>query len=384
MLNNQTVGGVIWVTGHSSAGKTSVGRIVASMLNDARTPSVFLDGDDLRGILGNKWGYTAEERRELARVYFRFCSHLASQNITVVISAVAMYDEIFAWFKQNVPHAMLVYLDVPEATRRTRDAATKGVYADIKGNAGHYDVPSSPDLTLHNLDGTDLNVLAAEIISTFSSIHDDGADRGKSKYWDSFYAKRTGALKPSPFAVHVHGQIPEARGFDLLEVGCGNGRDSVYFAQAGCSVTAIDTSEAAIAACRDTHGDAALFVHGKVAEIGIRPGSFDAAYSRFVLHAMTLDEELDALKAIAEALKPGGRFFVECRSINDPLARKGEVLSPTERIDGHYRRFIVADDLLQRVADVGLQVESIVESNGLAVFGDEDPVVIRLVASKPA
>lgn len=378
------MGGVIWVTGHSSAGKTSVGRIVASLLNDSRTPSVFLDGDDLRGILGNKWGYTAEERRELARVYFRLCSHVASQNVTVVISAVAMYDEIFAWFKQNVPHAMLVYLDVPEATRRSRDAATKGVYADIKGNAGQYDIPSSPDLILENLDGADLDQLAAEIIFNFASMRDGGADRGKSTYWDSFYAKRTGVLKPSPFAVHVHDKIPKTDGLALLEVGCGNGRDSVYFAQAGCRVTAIDTSEAAIVACQDTHGDAASFIHGKLKEIDIKPDSFDVVYSRFVLHAMTLEEELDVLKAIAATLKPGGRFFVECRSINDPLARKGEVLSPTERIDGHYRRFIIVDDLLQRVAEVGLQVESVVESNGLAVFGDEDPVVIRLIAGKPA
>jgi hypothetical protein len=42
----------------------------------------------------------------------------------------------------------------------------------------------------------------------------------------------------------------------------------------------------------------------------------------------------------------------------------------------------VADELEQRVTNAGLEVETMVESDGLAVFGDDDPVVIRLVGSK--
>jgi hypothetical protein len=64
------------------------------------------------------------------------------------------------------------------------------------------------------------------------------------------------------------------------------------------------------------------------------------------------------------------------------MSRLGEVISPTERIHGHYRRFVVMDDLLQRLEAVGLEVVGKVESNRLAVFNDEDPVVIRVEARK--
>ena len=77
-------GGVIWITGYSSAGKTSIGRRVEAEIRGSGATAIFLDGDDLRGVLGGR-GYSDDERRELARVYLRLCSHIASQGAVVVI-----------------------------------------------------------------------------------------------------------------------------------------------------------------------------------------------------------------------------------------------------------------------------------------------------------
>ena len=52
--------GVIWITGFSAAGKTTVGRRVAAELQALGLPTIFLDGDDLRSILGSSWGYERE------------------------------------------------------------------------------------------------------------------------------------------------------------------------------------------------------------------------------------------------------------------------------------------------------------------------------------
>jgi hypothetical protein len=58
------------------------------------------------------------------------------------------------------------------------------------------------------------------------------------------------------------------------------------------------------------------------------------------------------------------------------------VLSPTERIHGHYRRFIIPDEINAKLAHAGFVVTSRIESNGLAKYGDDDPVVLRLIARK--
>jgi bifunctional enzyme CysN/CysC len=382
--DSEPFGGVIWLTGFSSAGKTSLGRIVVDKLRESGTPAVFLDGDDLRGVLGNKWGYTDEERRELTRVYFRLCSHLASQGQTVVIAAAAMYKSAFAWYRENVPGGMLVYLDVPEDVRRRRDAAiAKGVYTDAAANAARYDIPT-PDLTVANPDGADLGASAERVLSHYRALPRRSADRGRSNHWELFYSHSSAPLEPSPFARHVVEQFAPSEPPTVLEVGCGNGRDAAYFAAEGWDVTAIDRSSAAIESCKAQHrGPRGLsFVQGTIDELSLSRSSFDVVYARFVLHAMALSEERSFLAAATRVLKPGGLALLECRSIHDPLAREGEVLSPTERIHGHYRRFIVPEGIATRVIDAGLGVETLGESSGLAKHAGEDPVVVRLIARK--
>ena len=97
---------------------------------------------------------------------------------------------------------------------------------------------------------------------------------------------------------------------------------------------------------------------------------------------MTLNEEIATLKISYELLNKDGQFFVECRSIKDPLLHKGEILSHTERVDGHYRRFVILEEFKQRLVQVGFEVVKTIESNGLAKFKEEDPVIIRVNAIK--
>ena len=92
---------VVWITGYSGSGKTTVARKVEAALRAAGVSTVHLDGDDLRSILAGKWGYEREDRMELARSYFRLSSHLAAQQHTVIISAVAMYE--YPWRDTGIP-----------------------------------------------------------------------------------------------------------------------------------------------------------------------------------------------------------------------------------------------------------------------------------------
>jgi bifunctional enzyme CysN/CysC len=376
--------GVIWITGFSSAGKTTVGRRVEGQLRSMGFPTVFLDGDDLRSILGSHWGYERAQRIDLARVYFRLCSHLASQGFTVIMSAVAMYDEIYDWFDTNIPRGLRVYLSVPEDERRQRDEkSTKRVYKSLSDLGSMYDEPTAPDLLITNDNSASPEDAALRIVDFFRERTVADYDFGREEHWKAFYTRATVASNPSPFAESVAEGLEGGR--SILEIGCGNGRDASFFSRQGHAVTALDRSAAAIEKCREDYADLAIdFLAGDMTEHAdvLRDG-FDLVYSRFVLHAMPLQEEIGTLQAAFSALRPGGEILIECRSINDPLARQGEVIGPTERIHGHYRRFIIMEDLQARLETAGFEVLSAIEGNGLAVFGDDDPVVIRVRARKP-
>jgi adenylylsulfate kinase-like enzyme/2-polyprenyl-3-methyl-5-hydroxy-6-metoxy-1,4-benzoquinol methylase len=376
--------GVVWITGHSAAGKTTVARKVVALLRQRGVNPVFLDGDDLRGIFGNHWGYEREQRVELAKIYFRLCSHLASQGLTVVISAVAMYDEVRTWLRANVPGSIEVFLDVPADVRIDRDGRTKGIYQQLGKAEGMYDLPKSADLVIANHGGMTPDEAAARIVAHFAEAVPGGnGDHNRAEHWNAYYKTAAAPRNASTFATRVADTLGPTRA-RLLEVGCGNGRDASFFAASGHDVVAIDASVGAIENCRQQHAGSGVAFHAGTLD-ALAPSlgeGFDVVYSRFCLHAMTRDEEAAFIGGARGMLRPGGRLFIECRSINDPLARKGEIISPTERIFGHYRRFIVRDELRASLEAARFAIEDEVEQSGLAVHGDDDPVVIRMTARR--
>ena len=117
-------GSVIWLTGLSGAGKTTLARALQQALPGA----LLLDGDALRSVLGtSKKGFDRESRLALALTYARLCKLLAEQGATVIIATISLFHAVHDWNRKNVPNYLEVFLDVPEDIRRLRDP--KGLYA---------------------------------------------------------------------------------------------------------------------------------------------------------------------------------------------------------------------------------------------------------------
>ena len=207
-------------------------------------------------------------------------------------------------------------------------------------------------------------------------------DKELIHHWDEYYKKDTAPSFPSPFAEYVANKLSKKQ--NILEIGCGNGRDSKFFSSRGHHVTGLDKSEEAIELCKNLYSDEPIvFFFGTITDIAkTNQKKYDLIYSRFVIHAMALNEELEMLNISYQLLNQDGQFFIECRSTNDPLLQQGEILSHTERVYGHYRRFIILDEFIQRLVQVGFEVTEAIENIGLAKFGEEDPMVIRVKAIK--
>ena len=91
-------------------------------------------------------------------------------------------------------------------------------------------------------------------------------------------------------------------GRTLAELGCGNGRDALYFASLGLDVVAMDLSEAAIGMLRQQPVPHARFVCGDfVSHTLHQPESYDYAYSRFTIHAINQKQERMLLGSMARA-----------------------------------------------------------------------------------
>lgn len=152
---------VIWITGLSAAGKTTLGRLVVGALRGRGEPAVLMDGDELREALASTVNHSAAARLELVHKYSRLARLVASQGVTVVVSTVALFHEIHRWNRENLPEYFEVYLKVPIDELRRRDP--KGIYyrydqGELKNVAGldiAVEEPKRPDLTIEYQPGLD-------------------------------------------------------------------------------------------------------------------------------------------------------------------------------------------------------------------------------------
>lgn len=146
---------VLWITGLSGAGKTTLAQEMCARLRADGVPVIMLDGDELREVFGaaapSARNHGRAARLALAMQYAHLCRILANQGLTVVIATISLFKEIHAWNRANLPGYFEVYLRVPVGELRRRDP--KGIYrrfdagelSDVAGLDLPIDEPEAAD-----------------------------------------------------------------------------------------------------------------------------------------------------------------------------------------------------------------------------------------------
>ena len=150
-------GCVIWFTGLSAAGKTTIANVVTPELERRGHLVDVLDGDVVRTHLSKGLGYSKEDRdTNIARIGW-VASRLARAGATVVVSAISPYEEMRRHARSLVePHAPFVEIHVATPLEECARRDPKGLYAqafageldDFTGVSAPYEEPSDPELRL--------------------------------------------------------------------------------------------------------------------------------------------------------------------------------------------------------------------------------------------
>lgn len=204
-------------------------------------------------------------------------------------------------------------------------------------------------------------------------------------YWESFYKQSNAIEQESLFAKFCLNNFFIKNPF-IIELGCGNGRDSIYFLENSCKVLGIDLSDTAIEIAKNNAcGFAeAQFIKDDFTNLK-NIGNFDVVYSRFTLHSVSQEKQKEVLKFAYKQLVKNGLFCIEVRGKKNELYCKGsKVVDEKDAYiyEDHYRCFVDFEDLKNDLICLGFGIEFSAEERGFSPFQGENQTFIRVIARK--
>lgn len=165
-------GALLWFTGLSGAGKSTIANAVEMTLNERRIHSYLLDGDNVRLGLNNNLSFSAEDRTENVRRIGEVGKLLVDAGLIVCAAFISPYRTDRDRIRSIMPdHSFIeIHVDASLATceaRDPKDLYKKARRGEIKGFTGIDDVfeaPNSAEITL-DADTRSVPELAAEVVT---------------------------------------------------------------------------------------------------------------------------------------------------------------------------------------------------------------------------
>jgi bifunctional enzyme CysN/CysC len=164
--------GVLWLTGLSGSGKSTIANELERKLFDLGIHSYVLDGDNLRQGINKDLGFTTQERAENVRRTSEVAKLMVDAGLFVIVALVSPFEgdreQARSLFEDH--EFTQVWVDTPIEICQSRDPkglykkAAKGDIPNMTGLGQEYENPVHPDLIL---DGT---LPVAENVTTLLKV----------------------------------------------------------------------------------------------------------------------------------------------------------------------------------------------------------------------
>jgi len=147
---------VIWCTGLSGAGKTTVAKNLEKALYTQGYLAQVLDGDNIRAGINNNLNFTEEDRRENIRRIAEVSKLLIHSGVITINSFISPTEEIRQMAKDIIgeENFIEIFVYAPLSTCEKRDVkglyqkARAGIIKNFTGIDSPFEAPENPDLII--------------------------------------------------------------------------------------------------------------------------------------------------------------------------------------------------------------------------------------------
>lgn len=149
-------GFVLWLTGLSGAGKSTISHLLAQRLRLLGARVEVLDGDVIRTHLSKGLGFSKEDRDENVRRIGFVCELLSRNGVIAIAAAISPYRATREELRERILNFVEVYVECPLEVLVDRDVkgfykkALAGHLAQFTGISDPYEPPRTPELIIHS------------------------------------------------------------------------------------------------------------------------------------------------------------------------------------------------------------------------------------------
>ena len=163
---------VLWFTGLSGAGKSTIANQVEKRLHARGHHTMILDGDNVRHGLNRDLGFSEADRVENIRRIAEVSRLFVEAGLIVIVSFISPYraERMLARDRVNEDEFLEIFVDTPIEECRRRDPkglyekADSGQIRNFTGVDAPYEEPLDPEIRLRTLEGTP-DMLADEVVA---------------------------------------------------------------------------------------------------------------------------------------------------------------------------------------------------------------------------